>query len=133
MNTRRQQRPNNGICSPACFSCGAFFCRFNLSGLTHDQKVQSKQPLKAFRSAASSKFLPINTSLLILFSSGSHGFAGHPSSIECTPYKFRSKAIRKEIFCVNKKLTASPKTKLKLRDVSFQIHSGKWKKNRSAT
>jgi hypothetical protein len=66
--------------------------------------------------------------LLILFSSGSHGFAGHPSSIECTPYKFRSKAIRKEIFCVNKKLTASPKTKLKLRDVSFQIHSGKWKK-----
>lgn len=53
------------------------------------------QPLKPFLSAVSSKFLPMKTSLLILFSSGPHAFPGQPSKMECTPWR---KQVKKGYF-----------------------------------
>ena len=57
----------------------------------------AKQPLKPFLKADSSKFLPINTSLFILFSSGPHGFPGQPSKVECTPAQNQSNIKKRKI------------------------------------
>lgn len=47
----------------------------------------TKQPLKPFLRAVSSKFLPMKTILFILFSLGPHSLPGQPSKVECTAWK----------------------------------------------